>query len=80
MYSPTTNSKVSSQQVPGDQPARAAFSIAETAQMLGLCEASIYRAMRRGDIASVLVGGRRIIPASTIDGLLKPQPNAARAA
>jgi excisionase family DNA binding protein len=59
---------------------RAAYSVAETAQMLGLCEASIYRAMRRGDIASVMVGGRRIIPAATIDGLLKPQPDAARAA
>ena len=62
------------------KPGRAAYSVAETAQMLGLCEASIYRAMRRGDIASVLVGGRRLIPAATIDRLLKPHPDAARAA
>lgn len=62
------------------QPSRAAYSVSETAQMLGLCEASIYRAMRRGDIASVMVGGRRIIPATTIDRLLKPQTDAAHAA
>lgn len=62
------------------QPGRAAYSVAETAQMLGLCEASIYRAMNRGDIASVLVGGRRIIPATTIDQLLKPHSDSAKAA
>ncbi len=50
--------------------ARAAYSIAETAELLGLCEASVYRALRRGDIASVLLGGRRLIPARSIEKLL----------
>lgn len=62
------------------QPGRAAYSITETAQMLGLCEASIYRAMRRGDIESVMLGGRRLIPATTINRLLTPQGSAAQAA
>lgn len=52
------------------QPRRAAYSITETAQMLGLCEASIYRALKRGEIASVTLGGRRLIPARSIEKLL----------
>ncbi len=32
--------------------------------------AAVYRAMRRGDIGSVLVGGRRLIPAYAIEKLL----------
>ena len=57
-------------ELPGGRPARAAYSVAETAKMLGLCEASIYRAMHRGDIESVTLGGRRLIPARSIDKLL----------
>ena len=49
---------------------RAAYSVTETAELLGLCEASVYRALRRGDLVSVLIGGRRIIPASSIGKLL----------
>jgi excisionase family DNA binding protein len=51
-------------------PARAAYSVAETAEMLGLCEASIYRALKRGDLVAVMLGGRRLIPARCIDKLL----------
>jgi excisionase family DNA binding protein len=49
---------------------RAAYSVSETADLLGLCEASIYRALKRGEIESVMLGGRRLIPARSIERLL----------
>jgi excisionase family DNA binding protein len=52
------------------QPIRAALSVAETAETLGICEASVYRALRRGDLESVMLGGRRLIPARSISKLL----------
>jgi excisionase family DNA binding protein len=55
------------------QPARAALSVSETASTLGICEASVYRALKRGDLESVTLGGRRLIPASSIQKLLAPQ-------
>ena len=56
-----------------DQPVavpRAAFSVQETAEQLGVCPASVYRALKRGDLVAVTLGGRRLIPASSIDKLL----------
>ena len=50
--------------------ARAALSVAETAEALGICEASVYRAIKRGDLVSVLIGGRRVIPMTSINKLL----------
>jgi excisionase family DNA binding protein len=52
---------------------RAAYSVAETAELLGLCEASVYRALKRGDLASVLVGGRHLIPALSVNKLLNDE-------
>ncbi|CAN5312049.1 hypothetical protein BH10PSE6_BH10PSE6_40670 [soil metagenome] len=52
---------------------RAAYSVPETAELLGLSEASIFRALRRGDIESVMLGGRRLIPARSIETLLAPK-------
>ena len=49
---------------------RAAYSVAETADLLGLSEATIYRLIGRGAIASVLIGGSRRIPASAIQKAL----------
>jgi excisionase family DNA binding protein len=49
---------------------RAAYSVDETAELLGCCSASIYRALRRGELESVMLGGRRLIPAHTITKLL----------
>jgi hypothetical protein len=44
--------------------------VAETAEALGICEASVYRAIKRGDLVSVLIGGRRVIPMTSINKLL----------
>ena len=49
---------------------RAAYSVAETAELLGLSEATIYRLIGRGTIASVLIGGSRRIPASALQKVL----------
>jgi excisionase family DNA binding protein len=59
---------------------RAAYSVAETAELLGLCEASIYRALKRGDLTSVLIGGRRLIPALSINKLLNDETTTNEAA
>jgi len=49
---------------------RMAFSVQETAEQLGVCQASIYRALARGDLEAVTLGGRRLIPARSIEKLL----------
>jgi len=49
---------------------RAAFSVQETAALLGICPSSVYRALKRGDLEGVTLGGRRLIPARCIDKLL----------
>lgn len=52
---------------------RVAYSVRETAELLGLSEASLFRALRRGDIESVMLGGRRLIPARSLETLLAPK-------
>ena len=49
---------------------RAAFSPAETAKLLGISEATIFRLLKRGALQSVLIGGSRRIPATGIQKLL----------
>lgn len=49
---------------------RVAFSVQETAELLGVCPASVYRALKRGDLEAVMLGGRRLIPRRSIEKLL----------
>ena len=49
---------------------RTAFSVQETAEQLGVCPASVYRALKRGQLEAVTLGGRRLIPARSINKLL----------
>ena len=49
---------------------RMAYSVQETAEQLGICPASVYRALKRGELEAVTLGGRRLIPARSIDKLL----------
>jgi excisionase family DNA binding protein len=49
---------------------RAAVSPAEAAELLGLSEATIFRLLRRGALASVLIGGSRRIPTTAIQKAL----------
>ena len=55
---------------PGGGPSRTAFSVPEVAHQLGLSEASIWRALKRGQFESVMTGGRRVIPAHSVDKVL----------
>ena len=56
---------------PGSRPtARSAFSVQEVAEQLGVCQASVYRALKRGELEAVMLGGRRLIPARSIEKLL----------
>jgi excisionase family DNA binding protein len=50
-------------------PRRTAYSAQEAAQMLGLSESSIWRAIRRGQLKATKIGGRTLIAAHQIDGL-----------
>ena len=50
--------------------ARAAYSAKEVAEMLGVSEASIWRALKRGDFEAVMLGNRRLILARSVKKLL----------
>jgi excisionase family DNA binding protein len=66
-----TNDEVSEgREKPGAPSTRTAFSVQEVAEQLGICQASVYRALRRGDIEGVMLGGRRLIPVRSIEKLL----------
>jgi excisionase family DNA binding protein len=52
------------------RPARVAHSVPEVATMLGVSQASIWRAIRRGQLRAVRLGGRTLIVAASIDNLL----------
>jgi excisionase family DNA binding protein len=50
---------------------RASVSPAELACLTGLAEITVYRKVKAGDIPSVKLGGRRLIPASFFMQLLE---------
>jgi excisionase family DNA binding protein len=49
---------------------RRALSIVETSEATGLSRSSLYRAMESGALATVKVGGRRLVPVTAVDALL----------
>ena len=50
---------------------RHAYTPTEAAQVLGICRASVYNLMSRGELRSVKLGGSRRIPVEEIDRLLR---------
>lgn len=56
--------------------ARVGFSVAETAQALGVTNSAIYQAIRSGGIDTVRVGGKVYVPAGWFHekGLSTPLP------
>jgi excisionase family DNA binding protein len=50
---------------------RRALSIRETASTCGLSRATLYRQIKDGKLATIKVGARRLVPAGSIDALLK---------
>jgi excisionase family DNA binding protein len=49
---------------------RKALSVPETAETLGTSEATVWRRIADGTLATVKLGGRRLVPISSIDDLL----------
>jgi excisionase family DNA binding protein len=52
---------------PAERPAF--YSIADTARILGMSEATLYRAIADGQFPAVRIRGRVIIPAKAIDAI-----------
>lgn len=50
---------------------RRALSVDETARVMGLCRASVYRAIAAGKLKTIKLGARRLIPSEAIDALLR---------
>jgi excisionase family DNA binding protein len=48
-------------------------SVTAAAQRLGISRISAYRAVARGDLPSIRIGGRILIPSGALDRLLNPQ-------
>jgi excisionase family DNA binding protein len=55
---------------PAVDPERRAYSVREVAKMLGVHRATIYRVIDDSKLATLLIGGRRLVPAASIDALL----------
>ena len=49
---------------------QAVLTVREVAQKLGLAAATVYRAARRGEIPSIYVGRRILIPAARLERFL----------
>lgn len=47
-----------------------AFSVEETAKLLGLSRNSVYAALRAGEIPSIRVGARLLIPKTGLEKML----------
>ncbi len=56
-----------------DQPARLAYSIEETAALLGISRTSCYLAAQRGEIPSRVIGRRRVVPVAALRAYLAAQ-------
>jgi excisionase family DNA binding protein len=50
---------------------RRAFRVQEFCKLYGLSRSSAYKLMEAGKLRSVLVGGRRLIPAEAAEDLLR---------
>lgn len=49
---------------------RAAVSVPEAGELLGICRRSAYNAARRGDIPTITVGRRQLVPVPALLRLL----------
>ena len=51
--------------------ARLTYSVAEAAEALGLAKSTTYDAIRRGEIPSVRIGGRIVVPKAALAKFLE---------
>jgi excisionase family DNA binding protein len=61
--------------VSSDTP-KATLSVYEAADLAGVCRNGMYRAVRRGEIPSLRVGGRILIPRAALEKMLNGETNA----
>ncbi len=54
----------------GQVSARRCLSVSETMNALGLCRSSVHKMIANGELASVKIGSRRLIPTTEIDRLI----------
>jgi excisionase family DNA binding protein len=52
---------------------RKTYSIAEAGELLGIGKNSIYNAAHRGEIPSIKIGGRLLVPKVALDRLLQEE-------
>jgi Helix-turn-helix domain len=76
--SETTNTSAATRQRTGRQPASLppasaalAYRVNDAAAISGLGRSSLYKLMNSGQLRSVLVAGRRLIPADALRELMK---------
>jgi excisionase family DNA binding protein len=53
-----------------DEQSRLSLAVEEAAQRLGISRASSYEAVRRGEIPSIKIGRRTLVPVAALDALL----------
>ncbi len=53
--------------VAATEPAKRFYAVAEAADLLGLSEPTVYRAIRAGELPAIKVRGRYVVPAKAID-------------
>ncbi len=57
-----------------------AVSVAEAARLLGIGRTMAYKCIRTGELPSVTLGGRILVPRSVLDLLMTVEPDDDRAA
>ena len=58
---------------------RATYTIEEVAEILGIGRSSAYQAVRAGDIPTIKVGRRLLVPRAALERMLHCLPNDASA-
>ena len=53
---------------------RRTYTVEEAGELLGLSRGSVYEAVRRGDIPTVRIGRRILVPMRQLDRLLDAEP------
>ncbi len=66
-----TKARSSTVNLPSDWRQRASLTIAQAAQLLSVRPEYVYRLSYRGDIRTVKLGGRRVVPVSSLLELIE---------
>ena len=56
---------------PKTTPSRATYCVQEAAKILGIGRNAAYEAARRGEIPTIRIGGRILVPKAALDNMLE---------